>query len=223
MTAGLLAALWQADTAFPSGGFGFSNGIEGVAGLAAPLDRAGLEAQVTVHLRHRWRTADRVALARAHRAADLGTLGAVDRAVEAAAIVEPLRAGSRRNGGAFVAAHARLGTPGAAALAAEIRAGRTPGHLAAMQGALFRARGIDEATALAVSAYVAVQGLVSAAVRLGLVGALEAQAVVAGALPIVDALAREPVSADDEIASFAPLLDIAAARHARAETRLFAN
>jgi len=221
---GLLAALWQADTAFPSGGFAFSNGVEGVAALSDGLDARGLAALVAVHLRHRWATADRVALVRAHRAADdLDRLAAIDAALEAAVLVEALRTGSRRQGAALAAAHARLRTPGAAELRDAVRAGRLGGHLAVVQGALWRACGLDEATAVAVSAYLAVQGLASVAVRLGGVGAIEAQGVVAAALQEAATLAAAPVEDADEIAGFTPFLDVAAALHASADVRLFAN
>ncbi|MFL1876275.1 hypothetical protein ACIKT0_13990 [Hansschlegelia beijingensis] len=35
---GQLLAIWQADAAFPSGGFAFSNGMEGLAAGGAALD-----------------------------------------------------------------------------------------------------------------------------------------------------------------------------------------
>jgi urease accessory protein len=60
-------------------------------------------------------------------------------------------------------------------------------------------------------------------VRLGAIGALEGQRVLRSCLPIIDALVAQPVSDDAELSSFAPYLEIAAARHARADLRLFAN
>ena len=36
----LLAALWQSDAAFPSGGFAFSNGVEGGGGDPDPASTA---------------------------------------------------------------------------------------------------------------------------------------------------------------------------------------
>ena len=42
----LLTILQHADSAFPSGSFAFSNGIEGLAAMNAPLDRSGLRAQI---------------------------------------------------------------------------------------------------------------------------------------------------------------------------------
>ncbi|MGO9683243.1 MAG: urease accessory protein UreF, partial [Beijerinckiaceae bacterium] len=64
----LLTILQHADSAFPSGSFAFSNGIEGLSAMNASLDRRGLHDVVTMFLRHRWATSDRVAVALAHRA-----------------------------------------------------------------------------------------------------------------------------------------------------------
>jgi len=130
----LLLALQHADSAFPSGGFAFSSGIEGLAAVGAPLDRQGLTAAVIATIRHRWSSSDRVALVRAYQAGgDLARIGAIDLAVEAATLAEPLRTGSKRNGGALLAAHVRLATPGAAELRSAIDCGRALGHLPVVQ------------------------------------------------------------------------------------------
>ena len=221
----LLAALWQGDSAFPSGGFAFSNGIEGAAALDSPLDRARLTAVLATTLRFRWATADRVALLHAFHADDIARLGAIDRAVEAATVSEPLRAGSRRQGRALLISHARLGTPGAATYRAEIVGGRALGHLPVAQGWLWRHCGLDETSAVAAGAYTVAAGLVNAAVRLGGVGAIEAQGALAEALDLIAGIAGEAFdpAAPLLFTSITPWLDIAAARHARSDLRLFSN
>jgi urease accessory protein len=220
---GLLTILQHADSAFPSGSFAFSNGIEGLAALNARLDRGGLHDVVVMVLRHRWATSDRVAVALAHRAGgDLGAVATIDRAVEAATLAEPLRAGSKRNGKALLAAHVRLATSGAAELRARIENGDALGHLPVVQGFVWRARGMSEADAIAVSGYTTASGLIAAAVRLGHIGAVEAQAVLATVLPAIAEISC-PVPADAVIESFTPWIDVAAARHARAHLRLFAS
>jgi urease accessory protein len=60
-------------------------------------------------------------------------------------------------------------------------------------------------------------------VRLGAIGALEGQKVLAACLPLIEQLVAQPVAVDAELKSFLPFLDVAAARHARADLRLFAN
>lgn len=221
---GLLTALQQADSAFPSGSFAFSNGIEGLASLCGRLDRDKLTAIVAAVLRHRWASADRVALVHAYRAGDdLAALAVIDAAFEAATLAEPLRVGSRRNGGALLAAHVRLATPGAAGLRAHIDAGHAHGHLQVVQGFLWRALGLSEELAIEVSGYTTAAGLVAAAVRLGRIGAIDAQAVLASALTVIAEAVKTPVAPHTEIESFTPWLDAAAARHAHASLRLFVN
>jgi urease accessory protein len=219
----LLTVLQHADSAFPSGGFAFSNGIEGLSAIGAALDRSGLENVVTILLRHRWATSDRIALALAHRAQDdFEKVCEIDRAVEAATLCEPLRSGSKRNGNALLAAHVRLGTGGADELRALIADEKMSGHLPVVQGCLWRACGMSERDAMTVSGYSTAAGLIAAAVRLGCIGAVEAQAVLAALLPVVGHLSA-PVAADAEIESFMPWVDAAASRHSRAHLRLFAS
>jgi urease accessory protein len=220
---GLLTILQHADSAFPSGSFAFSNGIEGLAAMNAPLDRGGLREVVTMFLRHRWATSDRRAVALAHRAGnDLEAIAKIDQAVEAATPTELLRSGSKRNGTALLAAHVRLGTPGVAELRSQIEAGRAHGHLPIVQGFVWRARGMGEADAMLVSGYSTASGLIAAAVRLGRIGAVEAQTVLAALLPTIADLAA-PVPPDAVFESFMPWVDAAASRQARAHLRLFAS
>ncbi|WP_237479367.1 urease accessory protein UreF [Lichenibacterium dinghuense] len=220
----ILAALWQGDSAFPSGGFAFSNGLEGVAALAGPLDRAGLSAVMDAALRHRWATVDRVALLHAFAAEDLDRIAIVDRAVEAATPTEAFRVGSRRNGRALLIAHGRLATPEAAELKAAVAAGRALGHLPVVQGWVWRRCGLDARAAVAASAYTVAAGLANAAVRLGWLGAIDAQGALGDSLDLAADLARE---ADDppplRLSSATPWLDVAATRHARSGLRLFSN
>ena len=221
---GFLTALQLADSAFPSGSFAFSNGIEGLAALGVVLDCDGLAAVVATTIRHRWASADRVAMVHAHRAGDdLAAVAAIDAAVEAASFAKPLRSGSRRNGGALLAAHVRLGTRLAFDLRSSIDAGRALGHLPVVQGFIWAKLGISEQDAVAISGYTTAAGLVAAAVRLGQIGAIEAQTVLTSAIRVVAETAEREIPQDLELASFTPWLDIAAARQARAQVRLFAN
>lgn len=219
----LLAALWQSDSAFPSGGFAFSNGVEGAAALDPPLDRAKLAASLAATLRFRWATADRLAVLHAFHADDLEQIGAIDRAFEAATVPEPLRTGSRRNGTALLIAHARLGTGGAADYRAAIAAEQALGHLPVVPGWLWRRCGLDAASAVASSAYTVAAAMVNAAVRLGSVGAIDAHGPLADALGSVDASPAFDRSAPIRFASMTPGLDIAASRQGRSDLHLFSS
>jgi urease accessory protein len=219
-----LRALWQADGAFPSGSFAFSYGIEGIITLRHGLDTPELKRLVSAALRHRWATYDRVALLRAFRCdGDLTVIAAVDREVEASTLVESLRTGSRRNGASFLASHARIGNDLAGILRDAVRSGECLGHIAVMQGAVWSSVGLNENLAQLTSGYTVASGLISAAIRLGAVGALQGQQVLADCLPLIEQLSMAEPPAASELESFVPFLDIAAARHGQADLRLFAN
>ncbi len=220
----LLVALQNADSQFPSGGFAFSQGLEASSQLSARLGPCNFEDFLETQLRHRWATADRVALARAHRlAGDLAKLAELDFEVEASTFVEGLRAGSRRNGVALLTTHSRTGTAGAGAYRALIAEGKALGHLAVVQGLLWRQLGLDEATAIAMSGYQAAASLATAAVRLGLVGAIQSQAFLGKALTFIAEVSSAPVADDEPIRSFTPLAEIAVALHGASGQRLFSN
>jgi urease accessory protein len=220
----VLQAIWQADGSFPSGSFAFSYGVEGVVALRSKLDTAALAELTTTIIRQRWATCDRIALVRALRAAgDLDAIAEIDRDVEASTFGSTMREGSRRNGRSFLASHARLGDITALRLRDAVRSGVCLGHIAVMQGAVWQAMGLDEKMAQLASSYGVASGVTGAAVRLGAIGALDGQKVLRGCLPLIDTLVAQPVPDDAELSSFVPFLEIAAARHARADLRLFVN
>jgi len=219
-----LFALWQADGAFPSGSFAFSYGIEGAIALRPRMSAAEFAQLVSTTIRHRWACYDRIALLRAFRAGgNPGAIAAVDHEVDASTIVESLRSGSRRNGASFLASHARLGDKRASALREAVRARECLGHAAVMQGAVWSGIGLDEQLAQLTSGYTVASALITAAVRLGAIGALQGQAVLRDCLPLIEEVVARPVPDDAELESFVPFLDVASARHEQADLRLFAN
>lgn len=220
----LLLALQHADALFPSGGFAFSQGLEASAALAAELGPFDIDDFLAAQIRHRWAGADRVALVRAHRLnGDADAIARLDAEVEASTASEAFRDASRRNGVALLTTHTRLATPGASDYRARIRRGQALGHLPVIQGLVWQALGLDATTAALMSGYAAVAAPVSAAVRLGHIGAIEAQAVIGRALPLVAQIVALPVDDDEPLAAFLPLAEIAVARHGATGVRLFSN
>jgi urease accessory protein len=219
-----LRAIWQADGAFPSGAFAFSYGLEGAIALRRDLTAGEFEQLVMTILRQRWVSYDRIALLRSFRTnGDLAAIAAIDREVEASTLVEALRSGSRRNGASFLASHASIGDELARSLRDAVRRGECLGHIAVMQGALWSAVGLTEELAQLTSGYAVASGLVAVAVRLGAIGALRGQAVLKACLPLIEELTARVAPESAEMESFVPFLDIASARHAQADLRLFAN
>jgi urease accessory protein len=223
-TVSLLHAIWQGDTAFPSGSFAFSYGVEALVARIDHFDITALHEITEAILRHRWVSSDRIAVVKAFRVADdLTAIASVDREVEASTFGETLRAGSRRNGRSFLASHARVGSGIATALREAIRLGSCLGHVPVMQGAVWRGLGFDETAAQLVSGYGVASNAISAAVRLGALGALEGQTVLRECLPLIAELSSQPISHDAQLSSFVPFLEATAARHTSADVHLFAN
>ena len=220
----LLLALQHADSQFPSGGFAFSQGLEASSQLEGRLGKFDLAYFVHGQIAHRWAEADRVAVMRAHRCKDdLTAVADLDAEVEASTFSDLLRIGSRRNGIGLLTSHARLGIRGAERYRMMVKSRSAHGHLPVVQGLLWHSLGLDEETAVLMSGYQAAASLTTAAVRLGLVGAIEAQAVLGRTLTVIDDFAGRPIENDEPIRSFVPLAEIAVATHGASGQRLFSN
>jgi urease accessory protein len=218
-----LAALQLGDSFFPSGANAFSWGLETLRNEAM-LDRAGLEDFVAGQLEHRWADFDRPALVAAWEAGDdLERVFAIDRLVDAGTLAREAREGARRIGGALLKVHQGLGTPGAARYRAAAAEGRAPGGMAVVQGWLGRACGLGREATVALSAHQLVTGLVSAALRMGLAGHVDAQRILLSRRVQVAALAARPVPPLEELCSSAPMAEIAVMRHETGAGRLFAS
>lgn len=219
-----LTALQQADSAFPSGSFAFSNGIEGLAALGCNFDVEQLAGVFELMLRHRWVGCERVALVHAWRCgADPAALTQIDRALEAAILPRTLREGSRKNGAALLAAHARIGSAGSGLLRLALLRGELFGHLATVQGAVWSGLDLAEADCVLVSGYSLVSAAATAAVRLGYTGVLAAQQAIKKSLPIINQLASSPIAEISQLTGALPWLDIACARQETAALRLFSS
>jgi urease accessory protein len=221
--AGLLAALQFGDSAFPAGGFAFSWGLEGLAADGYIADAADAAEVIEEQLLHRWNSMDRVVLRDVYAARDEGAIVALDCLVEAATFSEPMRAGSRRAGRALLGIFARLGQEGAARYRAAAEGDERLGHLCVAQGIVFEEAGLPHATAELVSGWTLATGLASAAVRLGLIGHLDAQTILTDVRATLGRLLARPVPPHAAISSFTPLLDIAVSRSTHRHLRMFAT
>ena len=219
-----LAALQFGDSFFPSGAVSFSLGLETLYADGIVADAAGLDAFLTDQVTDRWATSERAFLAAAHRTCpDWPAVAEIDALQEAMALPRELREGSRKGGAALLGVHARMETPGAQAYRARLRAGEAHGHLAVVQGVVLAGSGLDLARTEAVSLHGLCATILGAALRLGLIGHLDGQIILRGLRPRMAALLARPAPRLDEAFSYAPLADVAAARHEEAAVRLFSN
>lgn len=235
-----LLALQQADSFFPGGAVAWSWGLEtlvadgrlgGEAGAALPRCQRGMSRDrsaqvsgfVTGQLRHRWASFDRAFLAAGWSAPDLAALADLDAQVEALTLAEELRLGSRRLGQSLLGVHVAMGTPDAAAYQRLVLAGEVPGHLAVVQGLLWQRLGMHQEHCQLAAAHGLCTGLVSAAIRLGVMGHLDAQRVLTTIQPLLLDILGQPLPALEDASGFTPLAEIAVMRHETQELRLFAN
>jgi urease accessory protein len=220
----LLGALQHADSFFPSGAVSFSWGLETLFADRKVATPQQLAAFVEGQLRQRWATCDVCALTAVFRAqGNLDRVAAVDGIVEAMTLAPELRDGSRRAGTSLLNVHAKLDTPGAAEYRGRVRGGLACAHLPVVQGLVWRACGMTEETCRAISAHTLCTGLVGAALRLGMVGHLDAQKTLLKVRPVVAALLKLEPAANDAICAYTPEAEIASMRHEQQDSRLFAN
>jgi urease accessory protein len=222
--AALLATLQHADSFFPAGTAAFSWGIEALRADWHLRSAAELEAFVAAQFEHRWARSDRAFLVWAHRRHhDLMQVAAIDSQADAMALPREQREGSIRAGAALLGMHERLGTPGAGAYRLLVRDQHVPGHLAVVQGLAWAGVGLDEASAAAAAAHGFAQGLVGAALRLAMIGHVDAQRILTRLRPSLARSLAGPVPDLADIAAFTPETDIAMMRHEAQTVRLFAS
>jgi len=219
----LLLALQFGDSAFPSGGFAFSWGLEGLAADGLIDGEDDVAEIIAQQLTSRWACMDRILLGRAYAAVDLDAVVRVDLLAEAATLSAPMRAGSRRAGRALLGVCARLGVEGVAAYRDAAAGDGRLGHLAVAQGVVFRAVGMTLAMAEALSGWAVVSGLTSAAVRLGLIGHVQALKMAGALRAVLSGLLAAAVPEAAELSSFTPIVDIAVTRNAQRDMRMFAT
>jgi urease accessory protein len=226
-TMGMLAALQQADSFFPSGAMAFSWGLEALRRDGIVHDAATLAGYIESQVLQRWASCDQgllsAACAAAGNADGLDAVLEIDALAEAISVVAALRDGACRLGRTLVSVHSKLGQGGATALLRLIETKRTPGHLAVVQGYVWAGAGMSEFECRAASAHATCTGAASAALRLGLVGHLDAQRALTGLHARLAPLLEAPPPPLDQLSSCAFAIDIAALRHAQFDARMFAN
>jgi urease accessory protein len=128
---------------------------------------------------------------------------------------------SRIQGRTLLGAAGRI-WPSAALVDLQARADTTCAHVAPLSGCTFRTIGLALATAQEVVLYGAARGVLSAAVRLGVVGSFEAQRMLYECGPWLGQVAdRCSGLTSADLAQTAPVLDLLQAGHDRLYSRLF--
>lgn len=219
-----IATHWRilqlADSGFPAGGFAHSAGLEAAFRHGEASTARQLDAWLRSHL---WNVghASLPFVAAAH--AEPECLEALDARVDAALLNHVANRASRTQGRAFVSTCARVFDECAMGpFLSKARARKTCAHFAPVFGATLKVLGVARRDTLALYLYLALRGVTSAAIRLGIVGPHEAQRLQGAMRPTLDSvLSRCEPLRPSEVATVAPLLDIMGATHDGIYSRLF--
>jgi urease accessory protein len=211
---GSLLVMQMVDSAFPSGAFAHSGGMEALHQCGGLRD----EGDVVLRLNElTWQVALGALpfLDGAHR-------GAVVEADEAADVFlsnHVARRASQAQGRALMlAAEAMLETDAVRAM----RAALPHSHVAVAWGGVLAGHGASLGETREGFVFAAVRGALSAVVRLGVVGPLRAQAVLRGLHPVMrEALGHSEGRAMDDAVGVSPWVETAQAAHERLYSRLF--
>jgi urease accessory protein len=212
----LLRLLTWLSPAFPVGGFAYSGGLEMAVREDHVTDAAGLRDWLETALGHGQFRNDAVLLAEAwHAHGDSARLATV------ADLARALAGSSERylevtaQGDAFIDAAIAWSPPSAEALERE-----TPYAVAV--GVIAAANGIDLHATLVAWLHALTSQLVSAAIRLSVLGQREAMALLAELEPTVLDTARQAQSSTlDDLGGATVIADIMSARHEHLHSRLF--
>jgi urease accessory protein len=231
---GFLSALQLSDSAFPSGRYTLSHGLEAFAQtgqLSMPSRPSVLVGLLSDCIRFGVGPSDGVALACAHRAVgpggllDLQLVTHADERLTAVKLAREGREASTRTGRALLAtATAAFGGTALLDYADRVTDGRSPGNHAVLVGLISASLGVPRLEAVAGELYAFAASWVAAAVRLALTDHLTAQAILHRVRSIIVETSQEAADRDVvHISCCTPLIDVMAMNHEQAEIRLFAS
>ncbi len=223
----LLVSLQLADSAFPSGLYTMSHGLEGF--LQARLVTAdGVPGLLDDLLVTSVGPGDATALAVAHRAAGAGDVDAVarvDQLLLASKLSAEMRAASTRSGRAVLGLAEQL-FDGAVLTEyrRRVRSREAPGCQPVASGLCYAAAGVSCERAVASDLFAFANSFAGAALRLRLLDHREVQVLLRRAAPVIEAVTADALGRSiDDLGGFAPMADVSSAHHERADARLFAS
>jgi urease accessory protein len=213
--------VWQLiDSAFPSGGFAHSAGLEAAVQHGHVGDSAGVRRFAKQSLAQWGRSALPLVTA-AHRRPD--DIAELDQLADVFLSNPVANRASRAQGRALLTSVARAfpDVP-VAPFDAAIRSNDAAGHYAPMFGAIFTRLGVNLIDTQRAFLFIASRGVSSAAVRLGIIGAYEAQTIQADLSSQIDTVIHDcGTLPPQDIAQTAPLIELFQSTHDRLYSRLF--
>jgi len=223
----LMRVLQFGDSVLPVGSFTFSNGLESAVEHGVVHDLASLRQFVRAAVEQA-ATSDGIAVLAAFRAARAGDdcrIDEADHAVFNRKLNEEIRTMTVRMGRKLAEMADRvLGPSAASGWLCRIKARETPGCYPIGQALVFASLGLSEQDAFAVHQYGLASMMVAASLRLMKLHYLDVQAVLFEINSDAEAAyERVATSSLEDMAAFAPVIDILASAHVQAKVRMFMN
>jgi urease accessory protein len=213
--------VWQlCDSAFPSGGFAHSGGLEAAWRAGHVSDTAALEDYLQNQLRQ-WTHATAPLALWAYR--EPGEILKADALCDLV-LNHPIanRASRAQGKGLLSAARQIFPSPDTLEFHRQLTDARSPAHFAPALGGLCRCLNAGEIETANLYLFINLRGSISAAVRLGIVGPLAAGAIQARLAAQVENLANAALQiAPDDVSQTSPVADLLQACHDRLYSRLF--
>lgn len=210
---------WQlVDSAFPTGSFAHSGGLEAAWQSGEIPNLAALEAFVVAVLQQAGSSMLPL-LNAAYR--EPSRFDELDQLADVFLTNPVANRASRIQGRALAATAERIWPHGPIiSVAARVDAGL--GHQGPVMGVVFVALHLPLAVAQQVCLYTAIRGVLTAAVRLGIAGSYESQRIQHDLAPVIAAVADRARDFDEnDLAQTAPIVDVLHAAHDRLYSRLF--
>jgi urease accessory protein len=213
--------VWQlADSAFPVGGFAHSGGLESAVQHGEVTSLEALHRFVREAL---WQSGQGALPLVGAACAEPGRLPELDALTESFLTGEVGNRASRTQGRALLSTCERaLPSPALDQIAAQVRSRRLRMHHAPLWGAILATLGIAKEEAQRLYLHLSLRGLLSAAIRLGILGPQQAQHLHFQLSPALEEVYRRCRDlAAEEIAQTAPLIELFQSAHDRLYSRLF--
>jgi len=220
-----LTAFQLADSFLPTGTYSSSYALEQFVQDGRVETAEDLQGLLETYLRRQIGPAELVALRHAHRAAtddDLTALLDADRQLHATTLPAEFRESATRSGARLC--DLWIETREEVPLLVEYRSADPPQQYPGVLGAVTASAGIGAERACLLHCYSFLSDMLGAAQRLLSLGHTEAQAIVEASKPVARAAVDDSEGrALADMTPFAPLVDVEAAAHERAQRRLFVS
>ncbi len=223
-----LALMQLSDSFFPSGSFTLSHGLESLLYSGQIKSSQDFKNYLRILLYQKVGPSDLVALLHAFQASNCGVLEGIqqaDQRLYAQCLIQDVREAQCKSGRALLMVaqstwpHEQLDW-----YANQIQSGQCCGMHPVVFAVVGQAAGLDYSDSLLAFLHGFVTGLCGAAIRLGLLGHLNAQLILKEIAPDLEMVMAQSLSSTlDEMWSCTPSIDIAQMRHQHLPQRQFTN